>query len=61
MSASLLERAQEWNAAHPGEAVSVFACRFPGQFREAANALRQARKEAPLESLPPDAPATDAH
>lgn len=50
--ATIEAAAQEWNAEHPEEAVSVFACRFPGQFRDAADALRRVRKkgqEAPQE------------
>jgi len=39
------EEAREWNQENPNAPVSLFACRFPGKYREAADLLRKVRKE----------------
>jgi len=39
------EDAKAWNQEHPEAPVSVFACRFPGKYREAADLLRKVRRE----------------
>lgn len=45
MSEPIIEGARTFNAQHPEAPVSSFACRYPGKYREAADALRQVRKE----------------
>jgi hypothetical protein len=42
---TLLEEAKEWNKTHPENSLSAFACRYPGRYGEAADALREVRKE----------------
>lgn len=43
----LAEQARAWYAQHPDASVSQFACQFPGQYREAAEALRQIKESTP--------------
>lgn len=40
---SLLD-ARAWNDQHPEQSVSAFACRYPGEYGEAAAALREVRR-----------------
>lgn len=42
----MIDEAREWNERYPDAPVSSFACRYPGQYKEAAEALRQVRKES---------------
>ena len=42
----MIDDARAFNARYPGATTSVFACQYPGQYREAAEALRQVRKES---------------
>jgi len=37
--------AATFNEENPGAPVSLFACRYPGRYREAAHALRKIRKQ----------------
>lgn len=39
------EEARDWDAQYPDEPVVMFACRYPGKYREAANAIRKVRRE----------------
>lgn len=47
----MIEDAREWNAQHPDDTISAFACRYPGKYREAADALRQARREMEQDAI----------
>ena len=42
---SLLDDAADWHKANPEARLSEFACRYPGQYREASNALRKIRHQ----------------
>ncbi|MGP9633738.1 hypothetical protein ACT3R7_11795 [Halomonas sp. AOP43-A1-21] len=39
-----LTEALAWNKQNPDQSVSAFACRYPGQYGEAAAALREVRR-----------------
>lgn len=39
------QQARVWNIENPNGSVSSFACRYPGQYREAADALRKVRRQ----------------
>lgn len=41
----MIEEAREWNAENPDAPSSWFACRYPGHYKEAAEALSRVRKE----------------
>lgn len=41
----MIDEARTWNEKYPDASVSSFACRYPGQYKEAAEALRQVRRE----------------
>lgn len=49
-------KAQEWDNLNPRAGVSQFACRFPGQYREAADALRKIRQQLGAETGTPATP-----
>lgn len=40
----MIDEARAWNQQNPDAPVSLFACRYPGRYREAADALRQVRR-----------------
>lgn len=42
---TITEDAAKWQIVHPDRSVSAFACRYPGQYGEAAEALRVVRKQ----------------
>lgn len=41
----MLEHALQWAQDYPEQSIAAFACRYPGQYEDAAKAARQARKE----------------
>lgn len=46
---SMVDDAITWNEKHSEQSVSSFACRYPGQYGEAATALRQVRRQLETE------------
>jgi hypothetical protein len=44
-SLTVADAARDWDAKYPAAPVSLFACRFPGRYREAADALRLVRNQ----------------
>lgn len=48
-NANMLQDAAAWNESHGEQSVSSFACRYPGQYGEAATALRQVRRQLETE------------
>lgn len=48
-NANILQDAIVWNEKHGEQLVSSFACRYPGQYGEAATALRQVRRQLEME------------